>query len=554
MLTIPLLDSGVNDDFSYTQSAFDFARTGHVLYNGWSTAMLGWQLVWGAGFVKLFGASFNAIRLSMLPISMGSVYLLYQVLVRFGVNSWNAAIGALTMGLSPMFIALSTSFMSDVPAVFCIIVCLYMCQRAIQAGSDRATLLWLLSATVVNLAGGTVRQIAWFGALAMVPATAWLLRRRRYVLPATMMAWGGSVCCIAWCLRWFHQQPYSIVQRVWSSPLTPMLLLECGIAMLFFFLNLLMFMMPLMVSLIPAAFSRPRFYRSGSFMLAGVLAAALLLWQAHNPAGPPMAPWLLNVISIRGMHATREVSPLPLVMSKWVWLCLTDALLLCLASCWVVVRGSRASDCRAPVPEAAYGAATLALSFALCYIALLLPWAAYLALYDRYTLPLFPLFIVCFLPYHSQPREARLHWISVIVLALFAFYAVAATHDYFSAHRARLAAAAEVERSGVPRTQIHASMEYDARTQLEAQGYIADPRVAWAPAAHGHSVERHPWPAACPFYYAYLFPAVDAKYVVTTEPLACLKDSGFPPVTYRIWLPPFARTLYVGERMDGAAR
>ena len=41
---------------------------------------------------------------------------------------------------------------------------------------DCASLLWLCIAVLVNVAGGTVRQIAWLGALVMVPSTAWLLR------------------------------------------------------------------------------------------------------------------------------------------------------------------------------------------------------------------------------------------------------------------------------------------------------------------------------------------------------------------------------------------
>ena len=474
-----------------------------------------------------------------------------MVLVRFGGSSWNATLGALTMGLSPMFIALSTSFMSDVPSVLCVIVCLYMCQRAIQAGSDRAAALWLLSATALNLAGGTVRQIVWFGALAMVPAAAWVLRRRRYVVPLTIVCWLVSICWILFCLHWFRQQPYSMVQKIRTGPLTTVMLLQCAISLLFFFSNLLLFMMPLIVTWLPAAFRRPQFLRSRASFLAAILGTALLLWQTCNPPGPPVAPWLLNVVSTRGMHAVAEVGPLPLVMSKWAWLGLTEMLCLCVSTWWVIARQVRASDSPPITPAASHGAATLVLSFGLCYIALLIPWAAYLPLYDRYTLPLFPVFIVGFLPYYQQRTNLRLHGISVAMVAMFAFYAVAATHDYFSAHRARLAAAAEVERSGVPRTQIHASMEYDARTQLETQGFIADPRAIQPPGSQKHPIAPPPWPAGCPFYYAYLFPAVDAKYVVTTQPLACLKQSMFPAVTYRIWLPPFTRTLYIGERMDG---
>ena len=36
------------DDLSYLRTAFLFAQTGHFVYNGWTTAMLGAQIVWAA--------------------------------------------------------------------------------------------------------------------------------------------------------------------------------------------------------------------------------------------------------------------------------------------------------------------------------------------------------------------------------------------------------------------------------------------------------------------------------------------------------------------------
>src|SRR6202011_661080 len=88
LLTHPVLEMGVNDDPSYIRSALDFAQTGHFVYHGWSNAMLGWQIVWGALFIKLFGFSFTVVRLSTVPLAMASAYLLHQILVRFGINSW----------------------------------------------------------------------------------------------------------------------------------------------------------------------------------------------------------------------------------------------------------------------------------------------------------------------------------------------------------------------------------------------------------------------------------------------------------------------------------
>ena len=115
----------------------------------------------------------------MLPIDAATVYLFHQILRRFGINPSSAIFGTLAFALSPIFMPSAVSFMTDVPGMFIIFVCLYMCQEAVKTASDRAALMWLASATMFNIAAGTARQIAWLGALVMVPSTVWLLNKRR---------------------------------------------------------------------------------------------------------------------------------------------------------------------------------------------------------------------------------------------------------------------------------------------------------------------------------------------------------------------------------------
>src|SRR5215469_9635400 len=116
----PVVELGVNDEWSYVKTVQILAQTGHIVYNGWATAMLGWQLYLGALFVKLFGFSFTAVRLSILPVAVATIYLTHRVLIRCGIDEWNAALGTLTLALSPLFVPLSVNVMTDVPGLFCI--------------------------------------------------------------------------------------------------------------------------------------------------------------------------------------------------------------------------------------------------------------------------------------------------------------------------------------------------------------------------------------------------------------------------------------------------
>src|SRR5204863_9331636 len=55
LLAHPFVEMGIVDDWSYIKTTQVFVQTGHFAYNGWATVSLGWQVLWGALFSKLFG-------------------------------------------------------------------------------------------------------------------------------------------------------------------------------------------------------------------------------------------------------------------------------------------------------------------------------------------------------------------------------------------------------------------------------------------------------------------------------------------------------------------
>src|SRR5260370_21588001 len=249
----PVAEMGFQDDWSYIRTALEFARTGRFVYNGWATAMLGWIVPWSALFIKAFGFSFTVVRLSMLPVTMACIYLFHASLVRFGIRGRNAVLGALTLGLSLVFLPMAASYMTDVPGLFVIVLCLYLCQRAVAAHSDRAAVLWLCCAAASNVAGGTVRQISWLGALVMVPSTAWLLRRRRGVLATGISLWVMSILGVLACLHLWSLQPYSVPQHILQGPVTAHMVHHLLCILIKLSLCLLLLLYPILVAWLPAA-------------------------------------------------------------------------------------------------------------------------------------------------------------------------------------------------------------------------------------------------------------------------------------------------------------
>jgi len=155
-----------------------------------------------------------------------------------------------------------------------------------------------------------------------------------------------------------------------------------------------------------------------------------------------------------------------------------------------------------------------------------------------------PVAILFLLLLYQQWVAPNLPAASIAALTIFALFAIAGTHDWYAAYRARVAAINEVRASGVPRTEIQGGFEYDNWTQLEQTGRI-DSQV-------GNS--QPPGPGDCWYYYASYAPAVHPRFTVLFPGTACATPSQYPPVTYQAWLPPFHRQIDVEKLPNSTDR
>ncbi len=544
MIAWPFAEMGFVDDWSYVKTAEVFARTGHVVYNGFATPILGWQIAWGALFIRLFGFSFTAVKLSTLPLAFAVIFLFHAVLVRFGITGQNAILGTLTLGLSPLLLPLAASYMTDVPGLFVILLCLYSCQRAIAATSSAGSIAWLCLASGSNLVGGTARQIAWLGALVMVPSAGWILRKRRGVLPAVVLLWAGSVAGILACMRWFAHQPYSVPEAIFSSgPLGPghgivSVMIQCAGALL----CLLLMLFPLLA----ASLARPPRLKGATLLL---FVGVLVFWAVFQWQVGWIAPWIPHVLVSEFCAARTGAMSAPPVQSLELPAAgrIAVSVLVMAAALLLAVQLRRAQGNRASLQKTGDWNQVLWLlcPFTAAYLVLLLPRTLYANLYDRYLLALMPIAIILLLRAYQQWVTPGLPGICVLTLAVYAALAVAGTHDWFRWQRARITAIHEVRASGVPRTAIQGGFEYDGWTQIEDGGHINDKRIqipagSWDPRPALPGVAKD-----CVLDFAELTPAVQPKFTVALNSKSCLLPTQYTPVRYRTWLPPFQRTIDV---------
>jgi hypothetical protein len=560
LATLPFVESGMNDDWSYIRTAQLLAQTGHVVYNGWGAPMIGWQLIPAVAFIKVFGFSFTAVRMSILMIGTATAFLVQRSFVRAGLLERNATLATLTFTISPIFLPLSLNFMTDVAGVFAIVVCLYGCLRALQAGSTEAKMAWISLATIANGIGGTARQISWLGVLVMVPTTLWLLRRERRVVVAGVISWAAGVGIMAGSLVWFSHQPNVLAE---TTVLGHVSVAAAGLQVLDeaarVALEMTFLLLPVLVVFVAAVWHSGRRAVTVAALAVLVLAGCgLVLCHRHALEAWLVPPFLRtsgNYVALDGVwegaaaHGERPgvlsrpiMGVSPVFMIFWGRLLTTIVTLVTLVGVGATVLFRRRSEVEAPLRNEGLSwreLGVVVLPFVAGYLVLLGPRAATVRIFDRYVLPLVMMALLYLVRYYQTYVRAELPAVCVGLVALGMAVTTAETHDLFAMYRAALSAADEVRASGVPRTAIDGGWEYDDWTEVSVAGALPpiDQSLLLAPAATTDGT--------CPELMEQLTPHVSRQYSVSFDPMSCLGPTSYAPVSYRMWLPPRKVMIYV---------
>ena len=544
----PSLEMGINDDFSYVKTVQVLARTGHVVYNGWATAMLGWQLYLGALFVRLFGFSFTVVRSSVVVLAMLTAILLERTLRRAGLNRWNAAAGTLAFIFSPLFFPLIWSFMTDVAGMLAIVLCLYCALRVLTATVDGHAMAWLAGIAVASVVGGTARQIVWVGVLAMLPATVFLIRQRRTrLVPAGAVLWCASLLAIVACLHWYGQQPYALPEHV--LPRWP-----ARADLLFLFGNMVdatldtpLFLLPVLILFVPLAMRRGRGWLVGGTLVGTALGLAVLLRITPLTARYCLAPFMNDYFTVHGtLDGTVLLGQRPLILHHGGQILLTAVLAAVLVSFLAIVFSTKGK-----LPEAGEQIISrrdltlLVGSFAVGYALLLLPRGTFYGLVDRYLLPLVLFALILLLRYVQDCVQPRLPMIGVAAIVGFAVFGIAETHDALAMMHARLRAIDVLRAAGVPADRLDGAFEFNAWTQIDERGYMNDSRLQHPAGAYQEMIQTGPDDPDCELYQFDRTPVVRPLYRLSFDPDVCAGRSPFPPAVYHAWLGPHRVPIYI---------
>lgn len=547
LISRPYANMGICDDGPYILVAQRLADTGHIVYNGWSAAMLGWQLYLGAALVKLFGFSFTTVRMSTLLVAVVLAFFLQRILVRAGITERNATIGTLALVLSPLYLLLSATFMSDIHGLFAIVLCLYGCLRALQASSTRATIGWLCFAVATNAVCGTSRQLAWLGVLVMVPCTLWLLRDRRKVLVAGAAATLAGVLFILGCMVWLKHQPYTTPERfhVSNVPLT-----DIATQFVRFFLDFPFLLLPVMLLFVAAI------RRSRIGTLAAILVACLVCAFGRHRIyllEPTIGDW---VTIAGGYHSGGG----PIFLGLRMRILLTIAS-FCGLTCLIISffrqgHSQRAADV---VARVSWKQLFVVLApFAAAYVLLLVFRAVTVAndgtgvIFDRYSLGLLLVALIFLVRYFQDRIQPLIPFAGLLLVAAMATYGVAITHNMFSFNRARVAIAAELRAAGVPDTSTDNGWEYNIEVQIQHTGHVNSPFIVLPAGAYVPT--RKPPAVRCEVFWYDFTPIIHPIYGIAFYPDVCYGPAPFAPVHYSRWFAGSPGTLYVVNYLDPSKR
>ncbi len=575
LLCTPFVEMGVNDDWSYIKTAQDLARTGHLVYNGWAAAMIGIQAYWGALSALIFGKeSFTAVRLSMIPVSVGTVVLFYALCRRSGLSATLAFFGALTLGLSPMFVPYAVTFMTDVPSLFLILLSLYAYTRAWEEQEnllrDRGTmnrfLVWLSVGTVASMAGGTVRQIGWFfPVLAAFVMIRGVLRSDKAVVGRNSLLISHGIALVASVVfavlvnRWFAHQPYAIHEELGKAipefvrtgverfPLWK--IVPAAVAY-----TLVLLVVPVLPLTSAALFPRKKSGTPVAVFLG--VALILLLLQFLFQFTPPrrLFPWIQNTVTDTELWwdlIVGRVGYFPMWITKpqrfalsWIIVGLTTLLLT--TTCLRRIYARRGGDSPTLADTTPFALQVYApffwLYLSVFLIKLFVPYS--FGVLDRYLLPLLPGLILWLLHRWGESEPPKIsRWASAGLLIVFAYYGIARTHDCFEQRRTVLAVSDRLTRLGIRRTLTKAGLEYNGWTQITTAGYYNDPRLVYPPGAYQ-------LPQATPGLvwrdpFKDYTPVVKGIFFIVAHPQTELLDTATPPETYDCWFPPFRRAVYL---------
>ncbi len=439
-------DFPLSDDWSYAYTVRHLASSGEIKFLPWASPSMVAQIWYGAFLSVVFGFSFELLRASTVVMAVAGVAAFFLVARRLTASGPAAALATAVFALCPLYVNLAFTFMTDVPALAVSLWAVYFYLSGLTERRPGYLFLGAVAASVALLIRQQGALVVVAAAIAALAAPGWSTRERArglaliVALPALVFA-GYH----AW-LFGVHGAPAGTSIRFGELlALSPLTIANGGFRTLCY-LGLLL--MPVAVALLPALLGSRR--RSLGVAVLVLAACAVFLYLREGA----LMFYLTNILYDLGVGALTLRDTLFLGLPPDIHGGTPLALGLTIISAvaaGVLVTAWMDTDTRDRSPETILPLALLAVATA----GALLQVGFYL---DRYVLPLVPFALLVTLVAQPKLRPGR---VSVALLAVLAWYAVAGTHDYMAWNRARHVGIEHLRSRGVSVKETDGGVEYN---------------------------------------------------------------------------------------------
>jgi len=200
LLTISIVpprgDFPLNDDWMYAKVVKNIVETGHYEANPYVDPTFILQAYWGAAFVKVFGFSFETLRISTLVLGLVALWSAHWAAREAGLMPRWAFLVALSLMVNPLFLNLSYTFMTDVPFITLTTLSAAAFLRALRT----QRLAWIAAGSGIAAGAFFIRQFGVLVPMAFAPALFLAPSRDVQDPPPTRLAASIGVFIAPWVI------------------------------------------------------------------------------------------------------------------------------------------------------------------------------------------------------------------------------------------------------------------------------------------------------------------------------------------------------------------
>ena len=503
-VTSPRGDFPLDDDQYYGLPALHLAQTGEMQLSVAAAPNARAQVLAGSMFAKMFGASFESLRLLTLLLAAATLAIVDRILARAGAAAFARIVGTLALAFHPIFYWSSCTFMTEVPYVFASAFAFYFYARALS--EDRAAFLGLAAIGVAI--SWWVRQT---GVLNALPAIAVLAIYRDRITPRwrTFIALGaipiavfGAIAIVKreWLLA--SAGEFHSLYQMWSEATfrLPEQIAMVRHYVVYTIQHGAIFGMALVVPASLLLKRKPKRWDAGVLSISAVVILGTMFELVAHATPLPFYGKRLCCDLLQGNILMNFGLGPPTLTDVWTnqfeypfHLALTPRVLLtylsgmaAIIAIWCVLDAWRVQrrEPRRNVVMLLAIAWTAISTAGLCASAV---WV------DRYELDAaWPLVIILAL---IMPLTFRARTVSAVALVLTAIFSTLAVQEYFNWNRARWASYYDLRRAGVGVKDIDGGAEaYNAFEVAFVKEWKVKRKMSFGPGARRYMIAFHEMP------------------------------------------------------------